>query len=110
MQQFHLLDVNMNAEEIMQYMTDAAEAIRRLHAENKESKERLEDLWQLYTKQLDINEQQQNKIDKMRDDIVSLTDDLFAERRECIKLEDEIKKLKDKLLDEQWKNADADIR
>jgi len=46
----------------------------------------------------------------MRDGIVSLTDDLFAERRECIKLEDEIKELKDKLLDEQWKNADADIR
>jgi len=51
MQQFHLLGFNMNAEEIMQYMADAAEAIRRLHAENKESKERLEDLWQLYTKQ-----------------------------------------------------------
>jgi len=79
----------MNAEEIMQYMADAAEAIRRLHAENQELKK---------------------KNDKMLDDIVSLTDDLFAERRECIKLEDEIKELKDKLLDEQWKNADADIR
>ena len=78
----------MNFEEINKLMAEASDSIRRLHAENQELK---------------------NKIDKMRDDIVSLTDDLFAERRECIKLEDEIKELKDKLLDEQWKNADADI-
>lgn len=78
----------MNFEEINKMMAEASDSIRRLHAENQELKK---------------------KIDKMRDDIVSLTDDLFAERRECIKLEDEIKELKDKLLDEQWKNADADI-
>jgi len=100
----------MNFEEMNKLLVEGKEIILSLHAENKESKERLEDLWQLYIKQLDINEQQQKKIDKLCDSIVSLTDDLFAERRECIKLEDEIKELKDKLLDEQWKNADADIR
>jgi chromosome segregation ATPase len=31
-----------------------------------------------------------SKVDKMQDDIVSLTDDLFAERRECLKLEKEL--------------------
>jgi len=70
-------------------MLEASEVIKRLHAENQESKERLEELWQLYIKQLDINDQQQKKIDMMRDDI---------------------KELKEKLLEEQWKNADADIR
>ena len=31
-----------------------------------------------------------SKVDKMRDDIVSLTDNLFSERRECLKLEKQI--------------------
>ena len=31
-----------------------------------------------------------SEMDKMRDGIVSLTDDLFAERRECLKLEKEL--------------------
>ena len=31
-----------------------------------------------------------SKMDKMQDGIVSLTDDLFAERRECLKLEKEL--------------------
>ena len=31
-----------------------------------------------------------SKVEKMQDDIVSLTDDLFAERRECLKLEKEL--------------------
>lgn len=31
-----------------------------------------------------------SKVDKMQDDIVSLTDDLFAERGECLKLEKEL--------------------
>jgi chromosome segregation ATPase len=31
-----------------------------------------------------------SKVDKMQDDIVSLTDDLFAERKECLKLEKEL--------------------
>jgi uncharacterized coiled-coil DUF342 family protein len=82
------MDANMNFEEMNKMMVEGKEIILELHAENQELKK---------------------KIDKMRDDIVSLIDDLFAERRECIKLEDEIKELKDKLLDEQWKNADADI-
>ena len=78
----------MNFEEMNKLMVEGKEIILGLHAENQK-----------------LNE----KIDKMRDDIVSLTDDLFAERRECIKLEDEIKDLKEQLLEEQWKNADADI-
>jgi uncharacterized coiled-coil DUF342 family protein len=82
------MDVNMNFEEMNKLMVEGKEIILGLHAENQK-----------------LNE----KIDKMRDDIVSLTDDLFAERRECIKLEDEIKDLKEQLLEEQWKNADADI-
>jgi septal ring factor EnvC (AmiA/AmiB activator) len=82
------MGVNMNFEQINKLMTESTETIRMLLAENQK-----------------LNE----KIDKMRDHIVSLTDDLFAERRECIKLEDEIKDLKEQLLNEQWKNADADI-
>lgn len=82
------MGVNMNFEQINKLMTESTETIRMLLAENQK-----------------LNE----KIDKMRDHIVSLTDDLFAERRECIKLEDEIKDLKEQLLEEQWKNADADI-
>jgi hypothetical protein len=31
-----------------------------------------------------------SKMDKMLDDIVSLTDDLFSERRECLKLKKEL--------------------
>ena len=79
---------NMNFEEMNKLMVEGKEIILTLHAENQK-----------------LNE----KIDKMLDHIVSLTDDLFAERRECIKLEDEIKDLKEQLLEEQWKNADADI-
>jgi peptidoglycan hydrolase CwlO-like protein len=37
-----------------------------------------------------------SKVDKMQDDIVSLTDDLFAERRECLKLEKELAKASEK--------------
>jgi peptidoglycan hydrolase CwlO-like protein len=36
-----------------------------------------------------------NKVDKMQNDIVSLIDDLFAERKEVIKLEAEIEVLKE---------------
>jgi hypothetical protein len=31
-----------------------------------------------------------SKVDKMQDDIVSLTDDLFSEGRECLRLEEEL--------------------
>jgi uncharacterized coiled-coil DUF342 family protein len=38
-----------------------------------------------------------SKVDKMQNDIVSLTDDLFSERRECLKFEKEIDELRERL-------------
>ena len=47
-----------------------------------------------------------SKMDKMQDGIVSLTDDLFAERRECLKLEKELalQKLSDEEILQTWLN------
>ena len=55
--------------------------IRSIHAENQVLKLRIE------------------KLEKVRDDVVNLIDDLFAERRECIKLEDTIESLKASMYD-----------
>lgn len=93
---------NMDFEKMNKLMIEGREIILTLHAENQKGKEII---LRLHAENQKLNE----KIDKMLDHIVSLTDDLFAERRECIKLEDEIKDLKEQLLEEQWKNADADI-
>ena len=99
----------MTNNKIENLMLEASKVVLEQQTEIGMLKERLEETRQLYINQLAINGQQELKINKMIDDIVSLTDDLFAERRECIKFEDEIKDLKEQLLNEQWKNADADI-